>query len=178
MLLDENYFKNNNTVYLAQDLIGKYLCCKQNGIITRHLISETEAYHGLEDKASHARFGKTPRNAVMFGEGGVCYVYLCYGIHWLFNIVTGIEGFPAAILIRGVDNIFGPGRVTKILNLNGSYTGKVLHPDSGIWIEDLGYKPNNIVTTSRVGINYALDYKDKPWRFILQKCTRENKAQL
>lgn len=168
MILDQTYFNNQDTPYLAQDLLGKYLMRKQNGTISKYMITETEAYHGFEDKASHARFGKTTRNSIMFAKAGYCYVYLCYGIHWLLNIVTGPEDFPAAILIRGVDNTFGPGKVTKKLNINGSYTGKLLHPDSDIWLEDLGHIPTSITSSQRVGIDYAMEYKDKPWRFILK----------
>ena len=131
------------------------------------MITEVEAYHGFEDKASHARFGKTKRNHMMFGEAGHSYVYLCYGIHWLFNIVTGVHGVPAAILLRGIDNIHGPGKVTKLLKIDKSLNGKLLHPDSDLWLEDLGYKPEHIRELPRVGIDYAEDYIHKPWRFYL-----------
>lgn len=94
MILDKHYFGNSDTVFLAQDLLGKVLVRKQsNGLTSRLRISETEAYHGEDDKACHARFGRTARNQVMYQEGGVWYVYLCYGIHWLLNIVTGEKDF-------------------------------------------------------------------------------------
>ncbi|MFN7094660.1 MAG: DNA-3-methyladenine glycosylase, partial [Burkholderiales bacterium] len=126
MLLDLAYFNNEDTPKLAYDLIGKFLCRKQGEIISRYMITEVEAYHGFKDKACHARFGKTPRNAVMFAHGGHSYVYLCYGIHWLLNLVTGPENFPAAVLIRGIEDIFGPGRVTRKLNIDKSFNGRIL----------------------------------------------------
>ena len=169
MVLNHSYFDNPNTPELARSLLGKYLCQDNNGIINKYMITEVEAYHGFEDKASHARFGKTARNNIMFGQSGFSYIYLCYGIHWLFNIVTGPEEFPAAVLLRGIDNIFGPGKVTKYLGINASMNHKLLVPGNGLWLEDLGYiaSSDNIRELPRVGIDYAEEYKDMPWRFIL-----------
>jgi DNA-3-methyladenine glycosylase len=164
ILLDE-YFSSNDTIELAYDLIGKYIVRNINNQIIKCMITEVEAYHGLDDKASHARFGKTKRNYLMFNDPGYCYVYLCYGIHWLFNIVTGEKDFPAAILIRGIDNIYGPGKVSKYLQIDGKYNGEKLSINNGIWIEDFGTKISNIERLPRVGINYAKEYKDKLWRF-------------
>ncbi len=165
MILTPEYFSSNETVELAYNLIGKYLVRNINNQINKYMITEVEAYHGITDKASHARFGKTSRNSLMFAESGYCYVYLCYGIHWLLNIVTGQENFPAAILIRGVNNVYGPGRVSKLLQIDNSYNGKPLDINSKIWIEDLGVKLKNIEKLPRIGINYAQEYKDKLWRF-------------
>lgn len=165
IILAEDYFSSNNTIKLAHDLIGKYIVRNINGQIIKSMITETEAYHGFYDKASHARFGKIKRNYLMFDNPGYCYMYLCYGIHWLFNIVTGNKEFPAAILIRGINNIYGPGRISKYLQLDGSYNGIKLEVNNHIWIEDLGEKIFNIEKLQRVGINYAKEYKDKLWRF-------------
>lgn len=170
MILDKHYFANSDTVFLAQDLLGKVLVRKQsNGLISRQRISETEAYHGEEDKACHARFGRTERNQVMYQEGGVWYVYLCYGIHWLLNIVTGEKDFPSAILIRGVANISGPGRVTKGLQIDKALNGLSADYFSGLWIEDDGYIPDkeSIIATPRIGVDYAGECALKPWRFVL-----------
>lgn len=164
-ILTNDYFASNDTVDLAYDLIGKYIARDINGQIAKYMITEVEAYHGLTDKASHARFGKTQRNALMFDKAGHCYVYLCYGVHWLLNIVTGAKDFPAAILIRGVNTVYGPGRVSKYLDIDGSYNGKHLSINNKIWVEDLGIKIFNIEKLPRVGIAYAQEYKDKLWRF-------------
>jgi DNA-3-methyladenine glycosylase len=164
-ILDCSYFASNNTIDLAYNLIGKYLVRNIDNKVIKSMITEVEAYHGLEDKASHARFGKTKRNATMFDKYGCCYVYLCYGIHWLLNIVTGEKDFPAAILIRGIDNIYGPGRVTKFLQVDDTYNGKQLNITNNIWVEDLGIKLSNIEKLPRVGINYAQEYKEKLWRY-------------
>lgn len=168
MQLEPQDLISEDTVLLARKLIGKFICREINGQTEKYLITEVEAYHGFEDKASHARFGLTSRNKVMFERAGIMYVYLCYGIHWLLNIVTGPENFPAGILIRGIDNIIGPGLVSRILQINGSFNGKALIPESGIWLEDLNYIPNTILELPRVGINYAMEYKDLPWRFKLK----------
>jgi DNA-3-methyladenine glycosylase len=168
MLLPRSYFCCNDTPALAYDLVGKYLVRDIAGVTTHFLISEVEAYHGPTDLACHGRCGPTARNRVMFENGGAWYVYLCYGIHWLLNIVTGEEGYPAAVLIRGVNQVFGPGRVTKLLNITKDFYGKLAAPSSGLWIEDLGYVPQEISTTARIGIDYAGEYRDKPWRFVLE----------
>lgn len=170
MILDKSYFKNSDTIFLAQDLLGKILVRKINDeIIFCGRITETEAYHGEMDKACHARNGKTKRNEVMYSEGGVWYVYLCYGIHWLLNIVTGEADFPAAVLIRGVHNINGPGRVTKHLQVDNHLYGKSSTFETGLWIEDDGFKPSKIEITPRVGIDYAGDSASNLWRFVIKR---------
>jgi len=170
MLLSRDYFKNTNTVMLAEDLLGKYLVRDLgNGQLMKSMIIETEAYHGETDQACHARFGKTDRNQVMYQEGGVWYVYLCYGIHWLLNIVTGERDFPSAILIRGITDASGPGRVTKRLGIDKSFYGLTASPESGLWVEDHGYCSNGkIDITPRIGIDYAGECAKKPWRFVLK----------
>ncbi len=167
MILLPEYFINNDTPALARDLIGKYIMRRIDNQVFAYRISEVEAYHGVEDKASHARFGRTKRNEVMFESGGRWYVYLCYGIHWLLNIVTGDIEHPAAILIRGVDKVFGPGKVTKLLQVDKQFNFRLASPEGDLWIEDHGFTPGKIITTPRIGINYAEEYKDKPWRFVL-----------
>lgn len=169
MILTAKYFNCNNTVQLARDLLGKYLVRDLgNGQIIKNMIIETEAYHGETDGACHARAGKTQRTRVMYEEGGVWYVYLCYGIHWLLNIVTGEAEFPAAILIRGISGASGPGRVTKHLKINRDFYGQQALPATGLWIEDHGYQPEQIEITPRIGVDYAGADALNPWRFVLK----------
>lgn len=166
--LTEEYFVKPATE-LAPDLLGKYLCRKtESGEIIRARITETEAYFGEEDTACHAHRGKTPRTETLYRKGGCTYVYLCYGIHSLLNIVSGEEGHPEAVLIRGVDNILGPGRVTKHLNINKLQNGLMLSKENGIWIEN-GDAPKAIRTSARVGIDYADEAdRTREWRFIAE----------
>lgn len=173
MILNSKYFNNNDTINLAYNLIGKKLVREYNNIIRSYKITEVEAYHGKEDKASHARFGKTERNKYMFDEGGRIYTYLCYGIHWLLNITTGVKDFPAAILIRGVESINGPGNVTKALHIDRSLNGKVLSKKTGLWIEMQENNNFEVIALKRIGIDYAEEYKDKLWRFKLMEVPNE-----
>lgn len=173
MILNKNYFTNNDTISIAYNLIGKKLVRKHNNTIYSYKITEVEAYHGKEDKASHARFGKTERNKYMYEEGGRISIYLCYGMHWLLNITTGEKDFPAAILIRGVESILGPGKVTKALHIDKSLHGKVLSKRTGLWVEIEENNNFEIIALKRVGINYAQEYKDKLWRFRLKETPYE-----
>ena len=139
-----------------------------DGSIERWPICEVEAYDGPEDKACHAHRGKTPRNAVMFGPAGVWYVYLCYGVHNLLNIVTGPEDFPAAVLIRGAGNVYGPGRVTKAIGIDCEQNQKPSTPNTGLWLESSGISlpESAIEATTRIGIDYAgPEWAGKPYRF-------------
>lgn len=175
MLVSKEYFRNTDTVFLARDLVGKTLVRKlPDGQYLKNMIVETEAYHGEDDKACHARFGRTARNQVMYQEGGIWYVYLCYGIHWLLNIVTGEKDFPSAILIRGVTNISGPGRVTKELQINKTLNGLTADYESGLWFENNDFIPDkkSIIAIPRVGVDYAGECALKPWRFMLTKKIR------
>jgi DNA-3-methyladenine glycosylase len=168
MILAANYFRDNDTVALAQNLIGKYLVRKfKCQSIISYLITEVEAYHGIADKANHARFGMTDRTKVMFKSAGRWYVTLCYGVHHLLNLVTGDEGNPSAILIRGINEVIGPGRVTKLLQIDISFNDLEANVYNNLWLEDHNYKVENIIALPRVGINYAQEYKDKLWRFKL-----------
>ena len=111
-------FFDRPTLEVAPDLLGKFLCREVDGSILRLRITEVEAYDGPEDKACHAHRGKTPRNEIMFGPAGRWYVYLCYGMHWMLNAVTGPVDFPAAVLFRGCLEVTGPGRLTKALGID------------------------------------------------------------
>jgi DNA-3-methyladenine glycosylase len=159
---------------VAKDLLGKYLVRRVNGKTSAYKIVETEAYLGSEDLASHARFGITKRNAVMHGPGGHWYVYLTYGMHYMLNIVTGPAGKPQAVLIRAVEGINGPARLTKALKIDKRLNGKPATKASGAWIEDRGEKvnPRHIKRTPRIGIDYAGEWAKKPFRFVLTSASR------
>lgn len=163
--LNKEYFKQD-ALFLAQDLLGKFLCRNINGKILKLRITETECYQGKNDSASHASKRKTLRNKVMFRQGGFAYIYLCYGIHYLFNIVTGEKNTPQAVLIRGVENHNGPGKLTKALEIDKSLNGANLATSKEIWLEGDGFK-YDFKTAKRVGISYAKpEDQEKLWRFI------------
>ncbi len=156
----------------ARSLVGKLLVRRWvDGTITRHRITEVEAYDGERDLACHASQGRTKRNEVMYRPGGVWYVYLCYGVHEMLNLVTGPAGYPAAVLIRGIEGSPGPGRLTKRLEISRALNGVVAARASGLWLEDDGYKAPR--GTRRVGARIGVDYAGpvwarKPWRFWLE----------
>jgi DNA-3-methyladenine glycosylase len=161
-----------NTVALARGLLGRLLVCAASGggEPVRVRITETEAYHGPLDRACHASRGRTARNEVMFGPGGVWYVYLCYGMHEMLNLVTGPVDWPAAVLIRGVSGLSGPGRLTRGLGINRQLNALPASPASGLWIEDDGWVvPRRAIrATPRIGVAYAgPECSAKPWRFVL-----------
>lgn len=158
-----------SAIDLAPWLLGKLLCREIDGKILRMRITETECYFGEEDTACHAHKGRTDRTDIMYRAGGNAYVYLCYGIHSLLNITTGEEGHPEAVLIRGVDKIIGPGRVTKAMQIDRSFNKKELVPENKLWIEDDGTVVKYI-TGKRVGIDYSsAEYRDIHWRFISEQ---------
>jgi DNA-3-methyladenine glycosylase len=160
-------FYCRDVLRVAPDLLGKFLVISIDGLPQSWAITETEAYRGQEDLASHARFGKTSRNSIMFEQGGVLYIYLIYGMYWMLNIVTGPPGIPQAILIRGLEQWAGPGILTRGLKINKSFHGEDLVNSERIWIEDRGEKPQ-IIRKPRVGINYAGEpWVSHEWRFIL-----------
>jgi len=163
-------FFTRPTLRVTRELMGKQLCRKMdNGKILRFRVNEAEAYDGPQDKACHAHKGKTPRNAVMFGLGGVWYVYLCYGMHWMLNVVTGPQDYPAAVLLRGAGEIAGPGRLTKALAVDQQFDGKKATRVTGLWFEDDGieYSNSEIEKTPRIGIGYAGNkWIDAPYRFV------------
>ena len=160
-------FFNRSTPLVARDLIGKFLVRVHDGKKEARMITETEAYHGFRDKASHASRGQTLRNTPMFGRAATIYVYYTYGMHWMLNLVCGAEAFPAAVLIRGVEGIKGPARLTKALHIDKRLNGKMLGRKTELWIEDRGVKiaPRSIGRSPRIGIHYAEEWTEKPWRF-------------
>jgi DNA-3-methyladenine glycosylase len=164
-------FFNRPILTVANDLIGKYLVRRINHQTIALIINEVEAYDGSDDMACHGRFGKTKRTSPMFGPAGNFYVYLIYGMHWMLNIVTGPKNYPAAILIRGTGHLSGPGRITKHLSIDDSLNSKKAHPSSDLWIQDrdLIIKSSDIITTPRIGVDYAGPiWSQAPYRFILK----------
>jgi DNA-3-methyladenine glycosylase len=159
--------KSSNTVLLAKRLLGKHLIL-ENG--RAHMITEVEAYDGPNDLACHASRGRTKRTEVLFSQGGIWYVYLIYGMHEMLNLVTGPKDYPAALLIRGLEGINGPGRLTRALNIDRRFNGMEAAPSTGLHLEDRGTKiaRRQIKATPRIGIDYAGPiWSQKPYRFLL-----------
>ena len=164
-------FLNRSTLTVAEELLGQHLCREIDGKVERHVITEVEAYDGTKDKACHAHKGKTPRNAVMFGPAGHWYIYLCYGMHWMLNIVTGPEDYPAAVLFRGIRDTNGPGRLTNKLQVDKIQDRQPANHDTGLWLESSRLEPEakDIERTPRIGIGYAGEHWiDVPYRFVLK----------
>jgi len=157
-----------DALVIAPEILGKTLIrVMSDGSRICLPVSEVEVYRGTDDLACHASKGLTERNRVMFGPGGCIYMYLVYGMHWMFNIVTGDAGHPEALLIRGVGDISGPGRVTKHLAMDRSFYGEDLSESGRIWLEDAPAAVN-YHTGPRVGINYAGEpWVSIPWRYRL-----------
>lgn len=189
MKLHLSYYRNEDVLYLAKDLLGKILYTRIGAEITAGIIVETEAYYGVADKASHAYGGKrTRRTHTMYQSGGISYVYLCYGMHHLFNIVTSVENEPHAVLVRAVEPFIGkeimearrnmaftraaissgPGSAAKALGIDRTFNAKDLTGED-IWIEDHGlqFEDTAIAKVPRVGISYAKEYAALPWRFFV-----------
>jgi DNA-3-methyladenine glycosylase len=154
---------------VARELLGCRLAVRAaDGRVSRHVVCETEAYLGAHDLACHGSRGMTPRTAVMFGPAGVWYVYLCYGMHWMLNVVTGREGVPAAVLIRGVGDHLGPGRLTRALGIDKRFDGRPAGRPTGLWFEPGRPVPSRFVTrTPRIGVGYAGEWAEKPLRFLV-----------
>lgn len=167
--LPQSFF-NRKTLIVARDLIGKYLVREIDGKVIRQKITETEAYVGPHDLACHSSRGRTPRCEPMFGEAGTIYVYFTYGMHWMLNIVTEEKYFPSAVLIRGLELVSGPARLTKALSIDKKLNGLKLGKESGLWIEDGEKVPNkNVIRTPRIGVAYAKDgWAKKLYRFVLK----------
>ncbi|MCG8582036.1 MAG: DNA-3-methyladenine glycosylase [Bacteroidales bacterium] len=168
--LDKTFF-NRDVLDVAPDLLGKVLVRHfDDSSVVRYVISEVEAYRGEEDAACHAHKGRTVRTEVMYHEGGVVYVYLIYGMYWLLNFVTGSENAPQAVLIRGVKELVGPGRLGRALELDKSFYGESLNDSSRLWVEhDSMQSGLQYETTRRIGIDYASDeWRNKRWRFVLK----------
>ena len=150
---------------VARELVGKVLVHGEKQL----RISETECYCGENDTACHASRGRTKRTEVMYMEAGTVYVYLCYGMHWMLNIVTGEAGHPEAVLIRACVDAAGPGKLTKTLAITGEQNRSSVVSDENLWIGDDGFLCET-VTDKRVGIGYASqEDQDRLWRFKLQK---------
>lgn len=153
---------------VARDLVGKVLVHRVDGVEHRLRITETESYCGEADTACHAHKGRTRRTEVMYMEAGTIYIYLCYGVHWMLNIVTGEPGHPEAVLIRACEGKYnGPGKLTKALHITGQLNrGSILGEE--LWIEDDGFACT-VATDTRVGIGYASEEDQaRLWRFKLQ----------
>ena len=154
---------------VARELLGKELVRKTEAGMLSGMITEVEAYIGPQDKACHAYKGLTPRTQVMFGPPGRWYVYFVYGMYWMLNVVTGEEGYPAAVLIRGVGEFSGPGKLTRAFDIDRTFNGKIANKETGLWIEDRGIKvpSSKIERTPRIGVFYANEWAQKPYRFVL-----------
>jgi DNA-3-methyladenine glycosylase len=173
--LNKSFFQKP-TLKVAKQLLGKYLIIKDKKAIKIGKIVETEAYVGLEDKASHASRGKTPRTKTMFGPAGRLYVYLIYGMYHCLNIVTEKRGYPAAVLIRAIEPVFGiegksdgPGKLCRELRLTREHTGLDVTKSKKIFIKDIGIKPKKIISTPRIGVDYAGKWAKKKWRFLIKR---------
>ena len=190
MKLPDEFYLNSNVVDVARNLLGKYLFTHIDGVVSGGYIVETEAYNGVIDKASHAYGNRlTPRTQTMFERGGIAYVYLCYGIHEMLNVVTSVEGQPHAVLIRainpteGIDAMLyrrnmalvkpnitaGPGSVGKALGINRKLNGISFQSDV-MWIEDRGltFTDNEIAAVPRIGVAYAAEDALLPYRFYVK----------
>lgn len=152
----------------AKAICGKTLCIRRNdGTVLRRRITETECYRGEEDTACHAHKGRTARTEVMYRQGGVAYVYLCYGIHDMLNIVTGPRDFPQAVLIRAVEGLSGPGKLTKGMGIDRTFNGVSFVDSDRIWIEADAFVPV-LKETPRIGIQYASEEDQaRLWRFVV-----------
>jgi DNA-3-methyladenine glycosylase len=165
-------FQSRHTVRLARWLLGKVLVRTTEVGRVVGVITEVEAYHGESDLACHASKGRTTRTEVMYKGGGRWYVYLCYGMHEMLNLVTGPADHPAAVLIRGLDVVSGPGRLTKRLQIDRRLNGAAAEPASGLHLEDHGLKipRGRIQSGPRIGVDYAGPvWVAKPWRFWVEK---------
>jgi DNA-3-methyladenine glycosylase len=189
-------YADGNPARIARFFLGKALCVQAPDGYAEGLIMETEAYGGVEDAACHAHLGRrTNRTEIMYAPGGVAYVYLCYGLHRLFNIITGPKDSPEAVLVRAVritaghdlvrrrrkgvaekDWASGPGRVSAALGIALHHYGHDLATGESIWIEDRGVKvpKREISAGPRIGIAYAGDWVHVPWRFVWTGKARSN----
>ncbi len=165
--LDRSFYFRD-VLWVAEDILGCRMVRKGFENVESYVINEVEIYRGEEDQACHARRGKTPRTEVMYEAGGLLYVYLIYGMHWMMNIVTGEKENPQALLIRGLKEINGPGRITRTLQIDGSLNKEDLVHSDKVWVEKGSVNNKNIIKKPRIGIDYAGDYyRNIPWRYIL-----------
>ena len=187
--ISSDFYLSSDVVQVGYELLGKRICSAIDGKYCSAIITETEAYAGIEDKASHAYGGKrTKRTEIMYAKGGVAYVYLCYGIHFLFNVVTNLSGIPHAVLVRGVraesgketmlnrrgitslrsDSLNGPGKVSRALGITKAHNAVDLNGDQ-IWLEttDIQIDAKNSMASKRIGIDYAEEDALLPYRFSI-----------
>ena len=169
MAIRDSEFFARDCLQVAQELVGKVLVRRlPSGEILRMRISQTECYCGEADTACHAHKGRTKRTEMMYAKAGTMYIYLCYGMHWMLNIVTGLEGAPEAVLIRACVDADGPGKLTKALSVTGALNGQSVLSRDALWVED-DAMACTITAAKRVGIGYASqEDQNKLWRFILQ----------
>lgn len=188
--LPSSFYTRDDVVLIAKELLGKFLFTNIGGLITGGIIAETEAYRGPEDKGSHAFNGRrTTRNDIMYAEGGVVYMYICYGIHDMLNIVTGPAETSHAVLIRAIEPVEGvdimrerrgvynddkrlckgPGALAKALGLAKLHNGISLQ-ENEIWIEERGLvlQDEQIAASARIGLNIEEPFKSIPWRFFIK----------
>lgn len=200
-IIPKKYFQNPDILFLGQDLLGKVLCTDFDEQLCKAKIIETEIYKAPEDRGSHAFNNlRTNRTEIMYGEGGTAYIYLCYGIHSMVNIVSGPKDHAHAILIRAVEplNNFstlkervqtkkkdillgsGPGNVCKAMGIHTKHGGEKLYTRGNIWIEEATEKimQKEIVKGPRVGIAYAKEWAHKPWRFYLKNHPSVSKPRI
>jgi len=199
MKLNKAFYTREDVIAISKELLGKYLVTFVDGKLTSGMIVETEAYLGAEDKASHA-YGnrRTKRTEPFYKEGGIAYVYMCYGIHYLFNIITNKTDVPHAVLIRavepteGIETMLerrkksklkpeltaGPGALSVALGISANHNETDLS-GSEIWVEDRGVivKKNEIIASPRVGVAYAKEDALKPWRFRIKDNLYTSKAR-
>ncbi len=161
-------FYQRDVLEVAPELLGQHLVrMGPDGLRSTFTITETEAYRGQEDMACHASKGRTARTEVMFGEGGHLYMYLIYGMYWMMNVVTGPAELPQAVLFRGVREADGPGKLTRLLDVNRGFYNEDLVNSDRLWIEESGAIPE-YSTSPRVNIDYADEpWKSQPWRFLM-----------
>ena len=188
--IEATFYLQENVLAVAKALLGKILVSNFNNVLTAGRIVETEAYNGVVDKASHSYGGRrTNRTEIMYAQGGVSYVYLCYGIHHLFNVVCNVANTPHAVLIRALEPLMGiedmlirtnkktldntltkgPGNVCKALGINTKHTGSSLLQEEIYIVDDgFGYTDSNITATPRIGVDYAGEDAQLPYRFIVK----------
>ncbi|MDR1680490.1 MAG: DNA-3-methyladenine glycosylase [Prevotellaceae bacterium] len=189
MILKTSFYTRSDVVRISRELLGKVLCTRFDGQLAEAVITETEAYAGVDDRASHA-YGnrRTKRTEVMYRQGGHAYIYLCYGMYSLFNVVTNRENIPHAVLIRGAmpltgiktmlqrtkkpkatdDLLAGPGKLAKAMGIHFSQSGMLL-TGPAIWIEDRGIAvpAASVTATPRIGVDYAGEDAKRLYRFIM-----------
>ena len=173
MRLSESFYRLD-ALDAAPALVGAILCRRTaEGTVLRGRITETEIYRGEEDGACHARSGRTKRTEMLYREGGFAYVYLVYGLHWLFNVITGPADHPQGVLIRAMDApLDGPAKWTRAFEVTGAHNGLYLPSSEEIWLE--AGESVRVRAAARVGIGYAPEpWKSMPWRFILDEENKE-----